>query len=50
MTHSEFFLKANYTFWEEMVIYDYFQKKGLDKTLHTYYEWRHYAERALIIF
>lgn len=50
MTHSEFFLKANYTLFDEMVIYDYFVKKGLDRTLHTYQEWRGYAQRALTIF
>lgn len=50
MTHSEFLNKANYTLWEEMVIYDYFQKKGLIKSLRTYQEWRSYAQRALTIF
>ena len=50
MTHSEFFLKSNYDLWEEMVIYDYFQKKGLDKCRKAYHEWRRYAERALIVF
>ena len=47
MTHSEFFARTNYGFWEEMVIYDYFQKMGLTGQRRSMKDWRRSAEWAL---
>ena len=50
MTHSEFFLKANYTLWEELIIYDYFQKMGLTSQRRSFKDWARSAEWALYYY
>lgn len=47
MSYCEYFNRTNHTFWQEMVIYDYFQKMGLVGEKRSFKDWARSAEWAL---
>ena len=50
MTHSEYFSRVHYDLFDEMVVYDYFQKMGLTGQKRSFKDWARSAEWALYYF